>query len=317
MSPADTRSEHRPPWLIGERDAHVGTPGERLEQRPLGAGQVLESVRIDRLVVPGGEVRLQPLGRATAQEIAIPEVEPVELGAVGRVQGRELAVHVLRIEQSRLELADRAHELVGEPTESRRRGEAVQRRSGEQAPHEQCALRRRDEATRAGGVEGDALEEIVECADRAAEERGLPGNELTLDPIDVRPVRHDENRLPIEGGQIAVEQALDLARVGRPRDETQRHRPIVERAADGSSLPLGARSQRADYAAEAADFGLRPRRAAGWPGLLSAHSPQRSACFAPRRASEYVMRITAPLASSTSLPQLSQTRIVLRAMPES
>jgi len=50
--------------------------------------------------------------------------------------------------------------------------------------------------------------------------------------------------------------------------------------------------------------------------MLPAQSPQRSACFAPRRASEYVIRITAPFASSTSLLQLSHTRIVLRAIPE-
>jgi len=68
------------------------------------------------------------------------------------------------------------------------------------------------------------------------------------------------------------------------------------------------------YAGVVADLGLRPRLAAGWPGIEPAHSPQRSACLAPRRASEYVIRITAPCASSTSLPQLSQTRIVLRAM---
>src|SRR3954464_13602194 len=50
--------------------------------------------------------------------------------------------------------------------------------------------------------------------------------------------------------------------------------------------------------------------------MLPAQSPQRSACFAPRRASEYVIRITAPCCSSTSLPQLSQTRMVLRAMAQ-
>src|SRR5204862_3541902 len=76
-----------------------------------------------------------------------------------------------------------------------------------------------------------------------------------------------------------------------------------------------ARSAGRRYAA-AADFGLRPRRAAGWPGMPPAQSSQRSACLAPRRASEYVIRITAPRASSTSLPHLSQTRIVLLAMSE-
>ena len=62
-----------------------------------------------------------------------------------------------------------------------------------------------------------------------------------------------------------------------------------------------------------ADFGLRPRRAAARPGMLPAQSSQRSAAFAPRRASVYVTRITAPLPSSTSFPQLSHTSTVLRA----
>src|SRR5581483_6989793 len=187
------------------------------------------------------------------------------------------------------------------------------------APREEGALRVRDHRPCVPACIGDPLEEVVEGADRAAQERGLPREQLALDRVDVRPVRHDEHRLPIEGGQIAVEEASDLARVRRAGDETERHRSIVERGPDDSRRASGTRPQRAETRYEAgveADFGRRPRRAAGWPGLASAHSPQRSACFAPRRASEYVIRITAPRASSTSLPQLSQTRIVLRAMRE-
>jgi hypothetical protein len=67
------------------------------------------------------------------------------------------------------------------------------------------------------------------------------------------------------------------------------------------------------YAAEA-DFGLRPRRATVRPGIDPAQSSQRSACFEPRRASVYVTRSAAPFPSSTSLPQLSQTRTVFLAM---
>src|SRR4029453_13112144 len=63
----------------------------------------------------------------------------------------------------------------------------------------------------------------------------------------------------------------------------------------------------------AADFGRRPRRATAWPGILPAHASQRSACFEPRRASVKLMRITAPFASSTSLPQLSHTSLATRA----
>ena len=68
-----------------------------------------------------------------------------------------------------------------------------------------------------------------------------------------------------------------------------------------------------DSDANAAAFGRLPRGAAGRPGIFPAQSAQRSACFAPRRASAYVMRMVAPRVSSTSLEQLSQTRTVLRA----
>src|SRR4051794_19818125 len=61
------------------------------------------------------------------------------------------------------------------------------------------------------------------------------------------------------------------------------------------------------------DFGLRPRRATAVPGIDAAQSSQRSACFAPRRASVNGTRNVAPRASATSLLQLSQTRTVLRA----
>jgi hypothetical protein len=63
----------------------------------------------------------------------------------------------------------------------------------------------------------------------------------------------------------------------------------------------------------AADFGRRPRRAAGRPGMLPAHESHKSATFDPRRASVKVTREVAPLFSPTSFPQLSQTSTVLRA----
>ena len=50
-----------------------------------------------------------------------------------------------------------------------------------------------------------------------------------------------------------------------------------------------------------ADFGRRPLRAAARPGIFPEQLSQRSACFAPRRASLYVTRITEPLPSSTPI----------------
>ena len=53
----------RGPARTAARPATSARPGERLEQRPLGAGQVLEAVREDRLAVPGVEVGLRAARR--------------------------------------------------------------------------------------------------------------------------------------------------------------------------------------------------------------------------------------------------------------
>jgi hypothetical protein len=74
------------------------------------------------------------------------------------------------------------------------------------------------------------------------------------------------------------------------------------------------RRTRTTYAATA--LGRRPRRATARPGMSPAQLSQRSACLAPRRASVNVSRSVAPFPSPTSLPQLSQTRTVLRAKAE-
>ena len=63
-----------------------------------------------------------------------------------------------------------------------------------------------------------------------------------------------------------------------------------------------------------ADLGRRPRRATACPGVFPAQLSQRSACFAPRRASVQVRRSVAPFPSPTSVPQLSHTNTVLRAI---
>ena len=80
---ARQRGEGGAARLVGKRDADVGAAGERLEQRPLGGGQVLEAVGEDGLAAPGVEVAAETLAGAPAKQIAVPEPEPVEL-APGR-----------------------------------------------------------------------------------------------------------------------------------------------------------------------------------------------------------------------------------------
>ena len=60
--------------------------------------------------MPRVEVRLHPLGGVTPFEIAVPQAEAVELGAIGVVEQRQVAVDVGRVEQPRFELAQRAHQ---------------------------------------------------------------------------------------------------------------------------------------------------------------------------------------------------------------
>ena len=109
------RGERGPRGLVRERDGDLGAAGERLEEAPLRAGEILEAVGEDGAAVPGGEIAREPVGGergARAARSARPEL--VELGAVGRVQERERAVELLRVDEAVLELGDRLGERVGE-----------------------------------------------------------------------------------------------------------------------------------------------------------------------------------------------------------
>src|SRR5439155_8474666 len=64
----------------------------------------------------------------------------------------------------------------------------------------------------------------VECPDLTADERAGVAEQIALDTVDVRRVRHDQDRVAIERVQIAVEQALDLARIRGPGEQGQTHR---------------------------------------------------------------------------------------------
>ena len=50
------RGERSTARLIWHRDGHFASAGERLQQRPFRAGQILEAVREDRLAVPSVEL---------------------------------------------------------------------------------------------------------------------------------------------------------------------------------------------------------------------------------------------------------------------
>ena len=125
------RGEGVAPGLVGQRHGHLGTRGQRLQQRPLSAGEVLEAVREDGLGAPGVEVAAYALGRVTPFELAVPESKPVELGAIGRVELTELAFELTRLEQRGLELGHGRPERIREAAEPGRRAQG-RRRPGQQ-----------------------------------------------------------------------------------------------------------------------------------------------------------------------------------------
>ena len=147
-------------------------------------------------------------------------------------------MQVARVDEPGLELGERTAERVREAGEACRCSEAVQRRGGDGGPDDQLSLRIGDD--RAGGtaVAGDAPEEVVERADVSGEERAPASQELALDALDVRPVRHDEHRISLECVQVALEEQGHLAGVRRPREQRQTlaggHRSIVDLGPDSS-----------------------------------------------------------------------------------
>jgi len=166
-------------------------------------------------------------------ELAVPETQPVELGAIGRVQLAELAFELARLEQRGLELGHGRPERMREAAEPGRRAQGTAG-LGNHAPKEQRALRLGHHRAVRAVPSGEPLEEIVEGADRAADERSRPRQELALGPVDVRPVRHDQDRIGLERAEIALEQERDLPRVRRPCEQAERHRPILALGHDGS-----------------------------------------------------------------------------------
>ena len=87
-------------------------------------------------------------------------------------------------------------------------------------------------ARRSAARPGDAREEVVEGADRAAQQDGRALEQLALDPPDVRPPGHHEHRVALDRLHVAVEEQRDFARIRRPGDERETHRPMLVRASD-------------------------------------------------------------------------------------
>src|SRR5581483_7180624 len=244
--------------LVRQRDGDLDPRRERLEQRPFRSGEILEAVCEDGLVSPHVEVGANPLDRAAPPHAPVRAPERCELLPVCGPQRSELAADVRRLEQPRLELVERLEQRVGEAAAGGGLPETVERCRGDDPPDEKRAL---------GATQGllvlpepwrDPLEEVVERDDRAAEERAATYEQLPLDAVDIGAIRDDEHRLArLESREVPLEQKLDFARVGGPRDQPERHPPTLARNAScfcerGSARelhPLGLAAAAGDGAA--------------------------------------------------------------------
>ena len=101
----------------------------------------------------------------------------------------------------------------------------AQRSADDESP-----LRLGGQGSRIAAAAGEPLEEVVESPDRAAEQGRLDAEQLTLALLDVRPVRHDQVRLPRQRLEITAEQERHLPGVSRAGDEVQTQLTYSSRA---------------------------------------------------------------------------------------
>ena len=145
----------------------------------------------------------------------------------------------LGVDESRLELADRLQQRVGESGGCRRRAQLAKldalrprgvRRAFAGSP------RRRARRPRPHPRHGGTGRRTSRPCPRAA-----PGadDQVALDPIDVDPVRYDEPRIMLEHREIALQKQRNLADVRRPGDERETHRSIVVLASGALSYAPG------------------------------------------------------------------------------
>jgi hypothetical protein len=229
---------------VGERSEIVHRAAERRERRPAGlvgldtvtsvrpaapaaapfrAGQVLEAVREDRLPAKASSLVGDALGGAPAEEIAVPQMESASSALVSRVEGGEPRPRGRSGRAADSSSATVASSCVCEAAEPGRAPEPVQRLARKRAPDDQRPLRVCGDGTRLGASSRDAVEDVVEGADRAGQERRLQLEQVALDALDVRPVRHDQARLIAQSREVTAQQERHLPGVRRAGDQVQTH----------------------------------------------------------------------------------------------
>src|SRR5439155_2111317 len=129
---------------------------------------------------------------------AVPEFQAVELGAVLPVESGKISLELGGLDEARLELAQRRRQRIGEAGEASRASPPVQPRTRKRPADDQRPLRVGRNRAMIPALTRQPAEEVIERADLASEQRPAGREKLALDPIDVRPVRHDQEGLACE-----------------------------------------------------------------------------------------------------------------------
>ena len=272
------RRERSTPRLVRERDRDLGARRERLEQRPLGAGQVLEAVGEHRRACHASS---SSRSRSTARRRSASRSQRPRRSSSRRYaahEARERRGKVLGLEKRRVDLA----RVPG----GRRRTREARRRMGRRADvrgdaRTITAARRRRAPGGRRLPPARVLEELVERPDRAGEQGTGPGEQVALGPLDVgtrsgrsatgrrrgaracapaamRPCPHAQARGRARVPSVHRSPAPPALRGNRTDDPRTMRTPARQRAA-------ASRPEAAPRMSYCIDFGLRPRRATATP----------------------------------------------------
>ena len=102
------RRESSAAGLVGNRHRHIGSSRERLEERPLRCGQILEAIGKYWLDAPRVEIAPETIDGCAPENGAVLETQPIELGAICASELRQVSFERVSVQKRRIELGERA-----------------------------------------------------------------------------------------------------------------------------------------------------------------------------------------------------------------
>ena len=230
--------ERRPPGLVGERNAHLGVAGQRLDGVVLQGRQVVEAVEEHRPTAPGGRPLAQSIERCPRQALAVDDPQALQPPVIGRVQRRELlrvggclaggdpvarrAREPRRAHERAAELGEQRARCRREAGRRRRPRKRLETRAGHGGAHHALARDPAEHLRTHPGRLGDHPDQPRERRDVRAQHHAL-GRELAPVVVGIRGRRDDQHGLAWQRRAEALEHGARLGGVGRSGDQGEGH----------------------------------------------------------------------------------------------